>query len=128
MKILVADDEEACRNLIADIFVDEPIVQLTLTSDGAEAWWKLTEPGHRYDLGIFDLRMPTIDGLQLIERVRHSPALRHLPIILCTGINDRETVARAARLAINHYVVKPFRPDSLREKVRTLAPRHAVFV
>ncbi len=128
MKILIADDEDCCRSLIADMFVDEPGVQLTLTSDGAEAWWKLTAPTERYDLAIFDLRMPIVDGLQLIERVRHSAALRHLPIILCTGINDRDTVARAARLAINHYVVKPYKPDSLREKVRALAPRRAVFV
>lgn len=128
MKILVADDEDACRNLIADTFVDHPIVQLTMTRDGAEAWWKLTEPADRFDLAIFDLRMPVVDGLQLIERVRQSAALRHLPIILCTGINDRDTVARAARLAINHYVVKPYKPDSLREKIRALVPRHAVFV
>ena len=128
MKILVADDEDACRGLIADLFSDQPSVQLTMTRDGAEAWWKLTEPAERFDLAVFDLRMPVVDGLQLIERVRQSAALRHLPVILCTGINDRDTVARAARLAINHYVVKPYKPESLREKIRALAPRHAAFV
>jgi Response regulator containing CheY-like receiver, AAA-type ATPase, and DNA-binding domains len=128
MNILVADDEDASRKLIIDMFVDQPSVQIAAACDGAEAWWKLTTPGDRYDLAICDLRMPIVDGLQFIERVRQTATLRHLPIILCTGINDRDTVARAARLAINHYVVKPYKPDALREKIRALAPRHAVFV
>jgi two-component system chemotaxis response regulator CheY len=123
MRILVADDEEPCRQLVRDLFADEPAVELTMASNGAEAWWKLTEPAQRFDLGIFDLRMPTVDGLQLIERVRNSSALRHLPVILCTGIHDRDTVAKAARLAINHYIVKPYKPDGMREKIRALSPR-----
>jgi two-component system chemotaxis response regulator CheY len=94
-----------------------------MARDGAEAWWKLTEPAQRFDLAIFDLRMPHVDGLQLIERVRNSPAHRHLPIILCTGVNDRETVSRAARLAINHYIVKPYKPEGMREKISALIPR-----
>ena len=94
-----------------------------MASNGAEAWWRLTEPAQRFDLGIFDLRMPSVDGLQLIERVRNSSALRHLPVILCTGIHDRDTVAKAARLAINHYIVKPYKPEGMREKIRSLSPR-----
>ncbi len=128
MKILVADDEDACRALIADMFTDQPSVELTMTRDGAEAWWKLTEPTARFDVAIFDLRMPVVDGLELIERVRGTAMFRHLPIILCTGINDRDTVGRAARFAINHYVVKPYKPEAMREKIRALAPRHTVFV
>ncbi len=122
MKILVADDEDPCRQLLQDMFATDPRVELTMARDGAEAWWQLTTPGQRFDLAIFDLRMPTVDGLQLIERVRSSEGLRQLPIILCTGINDRETVGRAARLAINHYVVKPYKPEGLRDKIAALAP------
>ena len=125
MKILVADDEDACRQLLHDMFATDPRVQLTMARDGAEAWWKLTDPAERYDLAIFDLRMPSVDGLALIERVRKSETLSQLPIILCTGINDRETVSRAARLSINHYVVKPYKPDGMREKINALAPRRS---
>ena len=61
MKILVADDEDACRQLLHDMFATDPRVQLTMARDGAEAWWKLTDPAERYDLAIFDrvLRRPT---------------------------------------------------------------------
>lgn len=125
MKILVADDDEACRQLLQDMFATDPRVELTMTHDGAEAWWQLTAPDQRFDLAIFDLRMPTVDGLQLIERVRGSDTLKELPIILCTGINDRETVGRAVRLSINHYVMKPYKPEGMREKIALLAPRRS---
>lgn len=122
MKILVADDEEHCRQLLRALFANEPEVELTTAHDGAEAWWLLTAPNARYDLCISDLRMPCVDGLALIERIRATPALSRLPIILCTGINDRDTVARAARFAVNSYVVKPYKPDSLRQKIHAIVP------
>ncbi len=123
MRILVADDEEPCRNLLRDLLLDVPDIELTMAQDGAEAWWLLTEPKRRFDLGVFDFKMPKVDGLMLIERIRNSALLRHLPVILCTGISDRETVGRAARLAINHYIVKPYKAEGMREKIRQLAPR-----
>lgn len=127
MKILAADDEDACLQLLRDMFATDPRVELDIAHNGAEAWWKLTEPAQHFDLAIFDLKMPVVDGLQLIERVRNTDSLRDLPIILCTASSDRDTVARAARLAINHYVVKPYKPDGLREKIAALAPRRSGF-
>lgn len=125
MKILVADDEQPCRALLQDTFASDPDFDLTMAENGAEAWWYLTEPGRRFDLCIFDLKMPFVDGLKLIERVRSMPLLRHLPIILCTGVNDRDTVSRAARLSISHYIVKPYKMEALREKIAALLPLRA---
>jgi CheY-like chemotaxis protein len=119
MRILVADDEEPCRMLLQDLFVAEPHIKLTMARDGAEAWWLLTDPMQIYDLCIFDLRMPVVDGLKLIERIRGVSSFRSLPIILCTATNDRDTVAKAARLAITQYVVKPYRAEAMREKIRS---------
>ncbi len=125
MRILVADDDDACRALLQDLFASEPEVQLSIAHNGAEAWWLLTEPHGHFDLCIFDLKMPVVDGLKLIERIRTMPSLRHLPIILCTGVNDRDTVSQAARFAIAHYVVKPYRPEGMREKIRAALPHLA---
>jgi len=122
MRILIADDEEHCQNLLKSLFADDSTVQITTARDGAEAWWLLTEPQRRFDLGIFDLRMPVVDGLKLIERIRATAPLQSLPVILCTGVSDRDTVARAARLAINRYVVKPYKLDGMRAKIRAIAP------
>lgn len=128
MNVLVADDEAPCRRLIQEIFLDETDIEFTHAEDGAEAWWLLCAPQRRFDLGIFDVRMPKVDGLMLVERIRGSALFRHLPVILCTGIGDRDTVARAARLTVSHYVIKPYRPQGLRDKVLALAPRRTLNV
>jgi DNA-binding NtrC family response regulator len=120
MKILVADDEEPCRTLIQDLFASDPTVEITPARDGAEAWWFLSDPARKFDVGIFDVKMPVVDGLQLIERVRSVVTLRHLPVILCTGISDRDTVAKAARLGIASYMVKPYNPGAMRAKIESL--------
>lgn len=122
MKILVADDEEPCRTLLQDMFLTNPSVELTMARDGAEAWWFLTEPNQKFDLAIFDVKMPVVDGIKLIERVRSVSTLRHLPVILCTGLSDRDTVAKAARLGIASYMVKPYQPAAMRAKIESLMP------
>jgi len=122
MKILLADDEEPCRQLLSNLFLREHDVDFIMARDGAEAWWLLTAPGQQFDLGIFDLRMPVVDGLALIDRIRSSPTWRRLPVILCTGISDRDTIASAGRLAIDHYIVKPYKPSVIRAKVLSFYP------
>jgi two-component system chemotaxis response regulator CheY len=64
--------------------------------------------------------MPTVTGLSLLERIRGTPRFANFPIVVCTGSHDRETVARAAQLAISHYIVKPFKPAAVREKIQQL--------
>jgi two-component system chemotaxis response regulator CheY len=120
MNILMVDDDEPCRNLIKELFADDAEMTFAFASDGAEAWWLLSDPQRTFDLGIIDLHMPTVTGLSLLERIRATPRLAHFPIMLCTGIHDRETVARAAQLSINHYIVKPFKPAAMREKIEQL--------
>ena len=75
MRILITAGEEECRNLLRDMFVDKPSIQLTLAHDGAEAWRLLNKLKQRFDLGILDLRMPnSSDCSDVGQRLR---ALRH---------------------------------------------------
>lgn len=122
MKILFVDDEETSHKLLRSTLAGEPDLDLVSAYDGALAWWYLTDPERHFDLCICDLRMPCVDGLSLIERIRGHASLHHLPIMLCTAIGDRETVARAARLAVNHFLIKPYRPEVIREKIHSLVP------
>lgn len=123
MRILVADDEDHCRDLLRDLLAADTSIELTMARDGAEAWWHLTDPARAFDLGIFDFKMPGVDGLQLIARLRGTEQLKRLPVIMCTGIKDRETVTQAVRLGVTQYVVKPYTPEIMREKIRSFAPK-----
>ncbi len=80
----------------------------------------LSDPERHFDLGIFDIKMPMVDGLSLLKRLRATPKLKELPVILCTGITERQTVQVAAQFVVQHYVVKPYSGTAMLEKIRAV--------
>jgi two-component system, chemotaxis family, chemotaxis protein CheY len=121
MNILIADDEEGFRSLLHDTLGTDPTIHVSAACDGLEAWWLLTDPEHRFDLAIFDIKMPRLSGINLLKRVRGTARFRSMPVILCSGNNDRETVLKSTELSASYYLVKPFKIEVLMEKVHHLA-------
>ena len=118
MRILVVDDDDCCRFLLRDaLSTIVPREHIAFASDGDEAWWVLTDPERTFDMLIVDLAMPRVNGLALLARIRQHPKLMGLPIILCTGTSNRQTVTEAVRLNVMSYVVKPFSPAAIVQKV-----------
>lgn len=118
MRILVVDDDDCCRFLLRDALATiVPREQISFASDGDEAWWVLTDPDRSFDLLILDLAMPRVNGLALLARIRQHPKLVGLPIILCTGTSTRQTVTEAVRHNVMSYIVKPFSPTAIVQKV-----------
>lgn|GEM_PF-1508150 len=123
MNILIADDEEGFRGLLRDSLGSDPTIQLTITASSQDAWWFLSDPEQRFDLGIFDIKMPVVNGFSLLRRVRNCVRYRHLPVILCSGANDRETILQSGQLAASYYLVKPFKIETLLTKVQEFGHR-----
>ncbi len=114
-RILVVDDDE---NIVA--LAAKGLTRLgtayhaEVATSGEEAWEKMSvEP---YDLVITDLRMPGMDGLELLRRTRKSyPQTR---LILMTGYGSDEVEANARRLQAYHYITKPFYMQDLLDAAR----------
>lgn len=118
MRILVVDDDDCFRLMLRDALSTViPKEQIAVATDGDEAWWILTDPDRHFDLLILDLAMPRVSGLDLLRRVRQHDGLAGMGVILCTGKSTRETVTEAARHNVISYVVKPFSPAYLVQKV-----------
>lgn len=118
MRILVVDDDDCCRFLLRDALSSiVPRELISFASDGDEAWWVLTDPDRTFDLLILDLAMPRVNGLALLARIRQHPRIAGLPIILCTGTSTRQSVTEAVRLNVMSYIVKPFSPAAIVQKV-----------
>ena len=66
---------------------------------------------------ISDYNMPEMDGLQFLEAVRTDAVIGKTVFIMLTGSSDKEIVQKAAALGVNNYVVKPFAPAALKEKI-----------
>ncbi|NKE36693.1 response regulator [Natronococcus sp. JC468] len=72
------------------------------------------------DLVLLDLNLPGIDGGTVLERIRASPELRQLPVIVLTSSDDDEDVAASYRRAANAYLTKPIAPDDLVSMIGSL--------
>jgi CheY-like chemotaxis protein len=113
--ILVADDEEAVRTLVASVLEDAGYVAV-LASDGAEAVEKLRQLGDQVKLILLDLTMPILGGAEAALELRRRG--RDIPIIAMSGYGDVEVMQRFSDAAVSDFLPKPFTPDQLAAKVR----------
>jgi CheY-like chemotaxis protein len=81
---------------------------------------------HRFDLMVLDVVMPVLDGIDTLERVRRSPTLQHLPVVVLSAVCDEVRVRRLVHLGIAGYLVKPLHPLEVAERLRRLLPTLAV--
>lgn len=107
-RILVADDEESIRELLAKA-LSLADYEVDSAPDGRAALERLRS--RSYDLLITDLRMPCLDGLALVREVRRQwPAL---PIVIITGYSTEAAAIEALNLGVRGYLTKPFRVSKI---------------
>src|SRR3569833_1354599 len=108
MKILIAEDDDVSRLLLRGFLQAPPESHTVIeTATGNDAWAAINAHDD-IDVCIFDVMMPDVSGLDLLTRLRQSGSRPYLPVVLCTALNDRVTVARAVSLKVTQYLVKPF--------------------
>jgi CheY-like chemotaxis protein len=119
-RILVVDDEESSAFLLSENLAElGPEYRVETACSAEEALQKTA--AESFDLVITDLRMPGLDGLELLERVRAAhPQTR---LILITAYGSEQVEARARRLEICRYMTKPFRIEDLLDAVREALAR-----
>ena len=115
IKVLIVDDQVTSRLLLGDALQQLGFKQITAAGDGEQGMKIMVQNPHH--LVISDFNMPEMDGLGLLRAVRGHQAIRKLPFILLTGRGDRELVIKAAQAGVNNYLVKPFTPQVLKEKI-----------
>ena len=115
LKVLIVDDQYSVRQMTRMTLEKIGISNVQEAENGRDAL--ATVSSQPLDLIISDYNMPEMDGLGLLRAVRGHQAVRKLPFILLTGRGDRELVVKAAQAGVNNYLVKPFTPDTLREKI-----------
>jgi CheY-like chemotaxis protein len=114
-RILIAEDEESLRMLIARALVQDGH-EVVARGDGAEALDSLTHERGKFDLLLTDIRMPVMDGIALaLSAARDFPAL---PILLMTGYADERERASNLQLLIHDVITKPFTLATICDAVR----------
>ena len=112
-KILVVDDEEVIREILADFLTMEGFYVRT-AEDGSGALVELSR--ERFDLVLTDLKMPNMGGLELLNAIRkHTP---HVVTIIMTGFGTVETAIEAMKQGAYDYVLKPFKVEEVVHTIR----------
>ncbi|HXC93532.1 MAG TPA: response regulator, partial [Geobacteraceae bacterium] len=110
VRILLAEDNENLAQLLARFIEAKGHVVVTAQT-GAEAVRLLgSQP---FDLLLLDLGLPEVSGIELLQKIRKSPKLSSLPVIIITGLYKGEKYSQAAlKLGVSHYLEKPFSRES----------------
>jgi two-component system chemotaxis response regulator CheY len=66
---------------------------------------------------MLDWNMPVMDGITFLRKVRENPAYKSVKIIMCTSESEKSKVVEALKAGANNYIVKPFKPEALKEKL-----------
>jgi len=111
-RILVVDDEESSRSMLSDYFTGIGYDVVT-AEDGEDALKKFT-PG-AFDCVISDLFMPTVDGLELLKKIRKED--HAVFFLIMTGFPGIDSAVKAMKEGAYDYVTKPFRMEDIRMKV-----------
>jgi DNA-binding NtrC family response regulator len=108
-KILIVDDELDMLELLELIITDRTTYQVVTVSNPLEVPGLLKEGG--FDLLISDLRMPQMDGMELLDQARRIAP--QLPIIILTAYGTVDSAIEAMRKGALDYITKPFRQEQI---------------
>jgi two-component system chemotaxis response regulator CheY len=112
---MIVDDQTSMRAMIRRTLQDLGFKDVRDKSNAIEALAAVR--ADRVHLIISDYNMPDMDGLEFLQAVRADSVIGKTVFIMLTGSAEREVVQKAAALGVNNYVVKPFAPAALKEKI-----------
>ena len=115
MRILVTDDAASMRQIIKGILAQLGYREVLEAADGNQALQLLRAEGA--DLLLLDWNMPRMTGIELVRAIRSDPQLKDLPIIMVTAEAEKQKVLEALKAGVNNFVVKPFTPETLKQKI-----------
>lgn len=127
MFFLVVDDDLVVRMMVSGLLEKSGLATKVLVCpDAAGALEDLRR--QPIDFVISDWNMPGMSGLELLQRIRTGEDMkkvRFIPVLLLTGAANRNNILDAAKAGVTDYVIKPFKPDTLMEKIRRIVGNKA---
>lgn len=112
MRVLIADDDQSMRELIARSLSAFGVTETVEAADGAEALGMIDE---NIDLIILDWHMPVVDGLNVVKSIRKEGL--ETPVLMVTAETEKVLVVEAIQAGVDDYLAKPFSQDAFRAKI-----------
>jgi two-component system chemotaxis response regulator CheY len=118
MRALVIDDSRAMRRIVSGILAGIGF-ETAEAGDGRQAL-DLLESGQTFDLACIDWNMPVMNGLEFVVAVRANRDWRGMTMMMVTTESEHGQIVRALAAGAHEYLIKPFTPDAIRDKLELL--------
>lgn len=125
MKTLVIDDMMTMRKIITKMLKQIGFTNVSEADDGATAWpmiQQAQESGEPYDFIVSDWNMPKMSGLDLLIKIRGTEGIKDTPFLMVTAEAEQSNVIKVVQAGVSNFVVKPFKPETLQEKIQKIFP------
>ncbi len=118
LKILIVDDFETMRRIIRGALTKIGFRNIIEAEDGIKALKVLEEE----DIGLImcDWNMPNMTGIEVLRKIRSDEKLKDMPFIMVTAESQKGNVIEAVKAGTSHYIVKPFTPEILADKIKAV--------
>ena len=125
-RILIVDDMMTMRKIIINGLKRINLKNVVEAEDGDIAWRILerSEVEGRVGLIICDWNMPRMKGIDLLKKVRANEEYKEIPFLMVTAEAEQKAVLEAVQQKVSNYVVKPFSPGTLEEKLQIVYKKH----
>lgn len=118
MKILLVDDSNTMRRIQKNTLEKLGHTDVIEAQDGIEALDKLKGGG--FELVLMDWNMPNMTGIEALRKLKSDPSLKPIPVIMVTSESEKSKILEALQAGAANYVVKPFQPETLKEKIEAV--------
>lgn len=115
--ILIVDDEPTSRQALESLLMNQGY-RLVFAGTGRNALEQASQ--HTPDLVLLDVMMPGMDGFEVCRKLRATPSLREVPIVMVTSLDDRDARLEGIEAGADEFISKPFDRVELRTRVRTI--------
>ncbi len=118
MTVMIVDDFATMRRIVKNILTQLGFKNFVEADDGSVAWEMLQK--QPVDFIVSDWNMPKMTGIELLKKVRADDKLQETPFLMVTAEAQKENIIEAVKARVSNYIVKPFTPETLGEKIEKI--------
>ncbi len=118
MTVMIVDDFATMRRIVKNILTQLGFKNFVEADDGSVAWEMLQK--NPADFIVSDWNMPKMTGIELLKKVRADDNLQDIPFLMVTAEAQKENIVEAVKARVSNYIVKPFTPETLGEKIEKI--------
>jgi len=118
-RALVVDDSRAMRMILSKALTEQGF-EVSQAADGRAGLEQMERDGGSFQLVMVDWNMPELSGLEFVQAVRAQPRFGSVRLLMVTTETEIEQMVRALEAGADEYLMKPFAPESVKDKLRLL--------